>query len=79
MVKLICILIISAGGGTIDAPGADELSDVDTAAPAHLQTLRLDIGDGVTIDLVLIPAGSFIMGSDEAKEDGTASYYYSPE
>lgn len=79
MVKLICILIISAGGGTIDAPGADELSDVDTAAPAPLQTLTVDIGDGVTIDLVLIPAGSFIMGSDEAKEDGTASYYYSPE
>ncbi|MFT3784392.1 MAG: formylglycine-generating enzyme family protein [Nibricoccus sp.] len=34
------------------------------------KTLTLDLGDGVTMDLVLIPAGSFIMGSDENTGDG---------
>src|SRR4051812_25966856 len=40
------------------------------AQPAHAFA---DLGEGVTMDFVLIPAGSFIMGSDENTGDGDES------
>lgn len=34
------------------------------------KTLCLDLGEGVTMEFVLIPAGSFLMGGDENSGDG---------
>lgn len=46
------------------ASAADE-----AAAPGLEKTITLDLGKGVTMDLVLIPAGSFMMGDNKGSMD----------
>jgi len=40
-------------------------NDSDGPRQSHPQSLTLDLGDGVTMDFVLVPAGGFTMGSPE--------------
>jgi formylglycine-generating enzyme required for sulfatase activity len=41
---------------------------VSELAGRELKILTLDLGDGVTMDLVLVPTGRFMMGSPESEE-----------
>ncbi len=50
----------------IETAGAIRLAADGTEDPTH-QTI--DLGDGITIELTLIPAGSFVMGSAEGYPD----------
>jgi formylglycine-generating enzyme required for sulfatase activity len=53
------------------APAAAPLPPLPAPpAPDHLPgTLTLDLGNGIAMDLVHIPAGSFLMGSPETEKD----------
>ena len=59
-----------------DKPAAFPLWDgtesvADYAKRANLApTKTLDLGNGVKLDLVLIPAGKFIMGTPEPQKEG---------
>jgi formylglycine-generating enzyme required for sulfatase activity len=39
------------------------------ADPPPLAKMTLDLGDGVTLELMQIPAGTFLMGSPESEEE----------
>ena len=43
--------------------------DETGAAIPQPETISLDLGGGITMELVLIPAGEFMMGSDDGKDD----------
>ena len=43
-----------------------------TSQPASPHDIELDLGNGVTMKLVLIPAGKFLMGSPEREDDRLA-------
>jgi formylglycine-generating enzyme required for sulfatase activity/serine/threonine protein kinase len=48
-------------------PGRDEQRPGTSAAPAPAKTLTLDCGRGVRLELVQIPAGTFLMGSPSSE------------
>ncbi|MCY2926392.1 MAG: SUMF1/EgtB/PvdO family nonheme iron enzyme, partial [Planctomycetota bacterium] len=45
----------------------------EKAAPEFSKTLTLDLGKGIAMKLVLIPAGKFMMGSPETEKDRDAN------
>ena len=45
------------------------LTPTPTATSLPLSTVTVDLGDGVTMDVVYLPAGSFVMGSPESDPD----------
>lgn len=44
-------------------------ADPPTTAPAGKQELRLELGGGIALELVLVQPGSFVMGSDKGEDD----------
>jgi formylglycine-generating enzyme required for sulfatase activity len=61
---LTCAFILSIGCG-----GNAEVAKLRTSGVEAAKTLTLDLGGGVTMKLVLIPAGKFMMGSPENEKD----------
>jgi formylglycine-generating enzyme required for sulfatase activity len=49
------------------SPGPGAVSPAITAVPAAERQVTLDLGDGIAMELVLIPAGSFRMGDDRGQ------------
>ena len=62
-----------ASAGTTNWPfdPATAAAKQKAAAPAGQMTQTLDLGDGVTLELVRIPGGEFVMGSDDGSLDET--------
>ncbi len=56
---------IHAADWPLDEPGAKTMQ----ARTGHPTRKTLDLGNGVTMEMVLIPAGQFIMGSDDGADD----------
>ena len=50
------------------APKPAEPSADGSTPPASLQTLSIDLAPGVTVELVCVPAGEFVMGSNKAQD-----------
>jgi formylglycine-generating enzyme required for sulfatase activity len=52
-------------GWPFDAPAADKLRK-ETKLP---ETIKLDLGDGQSMELVLVPAGEFVMGEGKSADE----------
>jgi len=70
---LVLMLVVAGCGGETEKPGegnGDKAKPKDEAAqPKKMERMTLDLGQGVTMELVLIPAGEFMMGSLSTETD----------
>jgi formylglycine-generating enzyme required for sulfatase activity len=62
--RIRCLLLVVLAG----LPAVASFS-----APAPKKAETIDLGDGVRMEFVLIPSGSFLMGSEENRGDGDES------
>ena len=59
-------LVVMAVGGVAIATAEEPKESGKTKSPP--KEVTVDLGKGVKLDLVLIPAGEFLMGSGESAE-----------
>jgi formylglycine-generating enzyme required for sulfatase activity len=62
-------LVLLAALGSLAVATAEESKDADGKTKSPPKELTVDLGKGVKLDLVLIPAGEFLMGSPDSDKD----------
>jgi formylglycine-generating enzyme required for sulfatase activity len=62
-----CVMLVVVAGGCGGESGTDPAPQGNTAAAP--KELTVDLGGGVKLEMVLIPAGEFLMGSPDSDED----------
>jgi len=63
----------------VEAIQSTQDNQLRSEAPAPGQTRSLDLGGGVTLDVIWVPAGTFMMGSTFSPQDLAAAYGGEPE
>jgi formylglycine-generating enzyme required for sulfatase activity len=64
--------VVASMNTTSSAPRSSDPPAQATSQPASSHDIELDLGGGVTMKLVLIPAGKFVMGSPDREDDRSA-------
>ncbi len=62
-------LVLLAALGSLAVATAQESKDADSKTKSPPKELAVDLGDGIKLEMVLIPAGEFLMGSPDSDKD----------
>jgi len=62
-------LVVLAALGSLSVATAQESQEVDGKTKSPPKELTVDLGNGVKLEMVLIPAGEFLMGSPNSDKD----------
>ena len=66
-------LLVLVAVGSITCAAAQESNEADSKTKSPPKELTVDLGKGVKLELVLIPAGEFMMGSPDSDKDAAAA------
>ena len=66
----VVLVVLTALGSLAIATAAEPKADGKAKSPP--KELTVDLGGGVKLELVLIPAGEFLMGSPDSEKDGAS-------
>ena len=62
-------LVVLVALGSLAAATAAEPKEADSKAKSPPKELTVDLGKGIKLEMVLIPAGEFLMGSPDSDKD----------